>query len=573
MKRLEYILGKVYEKDRKIITDKVRHLFAIPTNYRSSEWHKNFNLYVTYPDSFCTKDGTCNLETLKHKLSYIQKLGIDAIHILPFLKSPMIDFGFDISDYKEVRKKLGGNSAFEDFIKECRSRNIKIFMDLVLNHVSNKHTWYQKAINGSDYYREFFIHSKKKPKFIKKEKKDNGIWATYEYNGSTISNRIIFPDFVGKIPHWKKEKDGYWYYHTFYPHQIDLNWHNPNVFLEFVDILEYWSRKGLSFRLDAITFVAKDIKKGPIESNKKLHYLIEALNIITKKFSKDSVFLVEVAQHSNVVKKYFGKNYLESELAYNFNLMNAIWSTLLNKNSSNVWTSINKTFKSIPYWANWINFLRNHDELTLEFASSKQRRNILKRLEKTGIPFRQGFGVAGRTTSLLNNDISRLKMAYSLLASLPGNPALVYGDEIGKLNDKEYLNSQHAYKIKYLNMKNALPDTRDINRGRITEKEIKSNIGIYKEISKILTTRKSYNKFFFKTPSKIGNSKSLFLAKYEKDNDVLTVAINLTSRKQKININKNQKAVLKVNNIDINNKEVILYKYSAIWLISTKQKA
>ncbi len=564
---LEKLLSELYGKDSEKILAKVEKLTSKSNAHKRKQTESgNLQLYVTYPDSLCDEKD-CNIYSLVKFLPHIKNLGLNAIHILPLFKSPMIDAGFDVSDYLTVRKNLGSNEAFELLLQKAREINLNIFIDLVFNHISDKSDWFQKAVNGDKYYRDFFIHTKKKPKLIRKEKDKSGIWAIYDQNGKEIRHRIIFPEFCGSLPHWEKHKDGYYYYHTFYPSQIDLDWRNPNVFLAFLEIIHYWASKGLSFRLDAITFLGKEIEKGKIESSDFVYKALEAIYLFTKKVSEDSDILVETCQELDTIKGYFGNNKNKSsDLAYNFPLMNKLWNAILRKDINPIYTCLEKSYKNLPEHADWVTFLRNHDELSLEFCSDKERKVINKKLLNKGKSFRKEFGIAGRTFSFLDGDPKRVINAYFLLASVPGNPAIIYGDEIGKENDYEFMKKCTKSKRKLLNDKSTNDDTRDINRSKIMLKD--KNIGksklIYNTISRIFQTRLKYGKYFKYKPKTIKSDKKIFSGIYSKNKE-LYVFVNLGDEKC-ISKNIEGKTILTINGAKNNNGTIALPKYSGIWI-------
>lgn len=534
------------------------------------DWYKNFNLYVTYPNSFCDTN-KCDLNALNKRLDHIQNLGTNVLHILPFLKSPMIDAGFDISDFMSVRDKLGGNEALASLIKETRKRNINIFMDVIFNHISTKHEWFIKAINGEQKYRDYFVHTKKKPAFIKKYKDENGVWAQYEFDGNTRDIRIIFPEQTGEIPHWVQADDGYWYYHTFYPHQIDVEWDNPEVFIEFAKILIYWAAKGLSFRLDAFSFVGKDIHKGKIESTPKTFQILEALQLIVKSVSPTSVFLSEIPKPIKETKEYFGYNgHKRSDLAYNFPLMCNLWTSIITQNTDELWETIKESATDQPKWAGWITFLRNHDELCLDFTDTKTRELICKTLNSKGLPFRAGYTISGRTASFLDENPKRIAMAYLMLASVPGNPAIIYGDEIGKTNDVDFMKEQTTMKRELINDNNIADDTRDINRGQIIESDINTKYAqnIYSKLSSIFKTRLENSSFFSVTPDKVTTDNTqVFAAKYSRTNKSLSVFVNLGKKEIDIDLPADSEIILNINNAKKHGNSITLAPYSGIWII------
>lgn len=570
MKEIEQLLKKIYGTEaakilRKLKIPEVSNL----QKQKYNGWYKSMNLYVVYPDTFQI-NGKKNISTLCKKIPYLKKLGITAIHILPILESPMIDMGFDISDFKAIRKQIGGESAFRELLLEAKENDLEIFIDLVMNHISDQHEWFQKALSGDQKYRNYFLHTKKKPHLVRTFQDKRAIWAEYKINGYTRKIRIIFPDFAGEIPHWTKQKDGYWYYHTFYPNQIDLNWSNPDVFSEFAEIIQYWASKGLNFRLDALPFVGKDLEKGHVESAPRLHSIIRALNMLTKKYSPSSVFLVETCQPYRTAKKYFGKgNTAQAELAYNFRLMSTLWRTILTRNVNPLWSTINKTYREIPDWAAWVNFLRNHDELTLEYIPQNDRQLIFKHLSNRGIPFRGSFGVAGRTSSFLYELPATIHYAYLLLASLPGSIAIVFGDELGKTNDYEFMQLQTKYRNTEHSNKKVQHDHRDINRGFISEEDYANPHAknVFRGIAKLLQTRKKYSNFFATHPERVINlNRYIFDAHYRHNGQTLKALVN-TSHKHSFTLEESGETILTVNNAVQLKNMTELPPHSGIWIV------
>src|SRR3989344_3811595 len=312
------ILEELYTEKGEVLQSRIEEIVgenlldsgqARMTNFLDKHWYKKLQMYVVYADSFTTVNqkskiknqndkskfknrnkGRGDFYTLTEKLEYIRELGCNAIHVLPFLESPMVDGGFDVSDYYKVRENLGGppsprgnvgategrgNEAFEKFLAKAKSLRLKVFMDLVLNHVSEEHEWFRKAVAGEGRYRNYFIWQKEKPELVKTFEKGGKLWARYRVRLKRKSQSskpqlkvqklkqyidllVVFSDFVGEIPHWRQGKDGYWYFHSFYPQQLDLNCDNPKVLIEMAKVLIYWANKGLSFRLDAIGHLGKD---------------------------------------------------------------------------------------------------------------------------------------------------------------------------------------------------------------------------------------------------------------------------------------------------------------------------
>ena len=516
MDELLGIVKNLYPNSQKEIAAELYKIVGIRKRKPEKEdgWYKSINIYVTYPDAF-EKNGKADLFTLSEKIEYIKNLGFNAIHILPFLDSSMSDGGFDIKKYLSVRDDLGGMNGIESVIAKSKENDINIFMDLILNHVSSSHQWFLKATAGDQYYRNYFIYQEDKPILLRKYKNNKGHWAEYLINGNKVSIRIIFPQIDSEIPHWFQGKDGYWYYHTFYESQPDLNWENFNVFIEFVEILRFWAKKGMNFRLDAISFIGKELSSGDIENNPKIHQILRAFNIILKMINPDFVFLAEVGQPLELIKNYFGtKNQEEVSMAYNFSLMQSIWYSFLTKNSEILKDTLDKTFKGIPAHSSWVNFLRNHDELTLEFMDKEMRNLIYSILSVRGADFRDGFGISGRTMDFVSQNENDLIFLYTVLASLPGSIALIYGDELGKTNSID-------------NKEFTLLDTREINRGKITNSELsdKKSQYIYSQLSKVFNKRVSISSFFETIPQ-VSSENDKLLLKYDLNGLKLNVKID-----------------------------------------------
>jgi maltose alpha-D-glucosyltransferase/alpha-amylase len=561
---LKNLLQDIYpENAEQILKELSTSIPDEPINNQKPDWYKDMCLYVTYPDSFC-EDKECDLNALTKKVEYIKKLGFNAIHVLPFFNSPMIDAGFDVSDYLSVRKDLGGNKAFNEFLIKCKEEDINVFADIVLNHISFEHEWFQKAVSGDEKYQDFFIWKKDKPKFIKKFQKDGKTWARYEVRGKTQDIFLIFPEQVGKIPHWYQGKDGYWYYHTFYPHQIDLDWNNPQVFIEFAKVLAFWTSKNLSFRLDAIPFLGKDVERGIFTDDSKTQKVVQALHEVVKSVSKDSVFLAEVPFKLDKIKGYFGcDDIVESELCYNFPLNAKFWLSLITENAEYIWEKIANADCDVPDWAHWVNFIRNHDALMIDRIDKDEKKLLYDKLEPRGLPFADATNVSGRTFSFLEKDIKRHIMSYFLLASLPGTPAIIYGDEIGKENDFTYMKKMAQWKRDHLKDPSIAEDNRDISRGHIREVDIdteKADI-IYSKLSKIFNSRCQLSDKFRRHPKQIKLDDSIFAARY----DDFTVYINLSRSPKEINVQSNE-ILLKCNHIELHEGKLVLDEYAGVWL-------
>lgn len=562
MDELKSYLQPLYKKNTPELEKKLLELYKstpkIDSVNPNPHWYKFINLYFIYPDSITSKQHT-PLRNLRLHLEYVKNLGCNALHILPFLESPMVDRGFDISNFYTVRKELGTLEDVKALGEKAKQLGIHLFMDLVFNHVSDHHEWFKKAESGDETYRKYFIYSKTKPQFVRKFHKESAVWAEYIVNGEKKEINIAFPEYVGEIPHWRQGKDGYWYYHTYYPDQVDVNWKNPDVFYEFTKILMFWASLGFNFRLDAIPFVGKSAYKETDSYSTHTYSITAALNYIAGAINPECVFIVETYERVDTIVNYFGTvNTKQAQLAYNFHLCTALWVSVVKQDTRYVWEKLQDLAK-IPSHGEWLNFLRNHDELSLAYLPDNILKEVQDAVLKHGEPFREGYGVSGRTLSLLGNDEKRFLMSYFLVASMPGGVVVPYGDEVGMKNIPLDQLRDHEKR-----------DTRNINRGLLLKKAIYSQKGkrIYQTLAKILHDRQVFRDYLNIWPEKIMDHKNVFTAVYRVGTSELIILVNMSDKTHKVTLASNYyKTVSKVNGVRIhNNNEVILSAYAGIWL-------
>lgn len=562
-------LEKVYGSDaRKIVSDleeysQAGNLAQSESNPAEKDWHKSIELYCVYPDGVLYDAAKTPLQNLKTHLKTVKRLNCNAVHILPFLESPMIDKGFDISDYMKVRENLGTLKDLKDLVKEAKRLELKLFMDLVFNHVSNEHTWYKKAVEGDEQYRNYFIHTKEKPKFIKKFYKDSAIWADYEIDGKVKSVNVAFPEYAGPIPHWEQAKDGYWYYHTYYPEQIDLNWSNPALFVELAKVVLFWTQIGFNFRFDAIPFIGKGAYKDVNGNNENAHAITAAFKCIADWLNPETAILVETYETLDSVIAYFGRpDILSAHLSYNFHLCTAIWVSLVMQDTEFMWKKLDQ-MEDIPAHARWLNFLRNHDELSLAYLPDDLLKKINSTLLPNGADFREGCGVSGRTFSLLEQDSKRFLMAYFLLASMPGGVMIPYGDEIGTENIPLKTLSKEQQK-----------DTRNINRSTLKKETYQdaAKKSMFKKFAAILEYRKILRNYLNDWPQEVKISKHIFAARYEGEKENLLIYINLSGKPQEIKLDESCafKLAAQVNRVKVQPHKINLGAYGGVWLSCSK---
>lgn len=561
---------------------------------RVSDWYKDEVIYMFYADQFGVKN-TKNPNTFKDligMLDYLEDLGVTTLYILPFMDSPMGDAGFDVRDPKNVRKDLGGTEEFQKFAQEARKRGFKIKADLILNHFSDQHEWFQQAIKGDKEKINYFVVSETPPKYKKYRDEQKGIVVDYEEkDGKISSRRLIFADICEN--HYRKVningKD-YYFYHTFYPFQLDINWKNPKVLYEILDVIADLSNMGIDiFRMDAIPYFVKESGTDG-ENSKGTHEVVKILSGFLQSISPRTIIQAEACQWPKDILPYFG-NEQETELkllgqkkqlrrtdevqvAYNFPYMPAIWASMLTENNSHFWNAYAKT-PEIPSTAAWGVFLRVHDELTLEMVDVKTRKLIYDKLITKGAEFRKGLGVSGRISEFLDKNPNRIALAYSVLLSLPGIPIIYYGDEIGAPNNWDYAKESAKIREKTQKEKNgdldviSFFDSRDINRGPITKDSFysaknnkdKFSHTIYSSIKNLINIRKE-NPLLTRGDLKEikADNKAVFSYLRELDGKQMLVVNNLSD--------KTVSSKLKLSNIPSNelinliNKEKVNYKKS-----------
>ncbi len=490
---------------------------------RKEDWYKDEVIYMFYADQFGVKN-SFTPNTFKDDikmLDYLKELGVTTIYILPFADSPMKDAGFDVRNPRNVRKDLGGMTEFKEFLTAARAKGFKIKADLVLNHFSDEHKWFQEAQNGNLNKLNYFVVREELPEYTGYKDPKLGPVVEYKEPGGKISKRrLIFPEITEN--HYRKvtinNKD-YYLYHTFYPFQLDINWENPQVLYYNLETISFWANLGIDiFRMDAIPYLIKE-EGTDAENLAKTHRIIKLLSAYLQAVAPRSVIQAEACQLPNRILPYFGteqkvKHFInntereltrtdEVQIAYHFPYMPAIWASLVAADNRYFWKAYKDT-PQIPNTAAWGIFLRVHDELTLEMVNEKTRELLYEDLVPKGAAFRKGFGVSGRLANFLDTNPDRIGMAFSILLSLPGVPIIYYGDEIGIQNN--FANARRSAKIReYKQLKDKVKllsyfDSRDINRGPITETTFKNAVTnkgtynnlVYEQVKKLIKVRKQY---------------------------------------------------------------------------------
>lgn len=373
-------------------------------------WYKNAVIYSLHVQTFMdgNADGVGDFQGLTRSLDYLAGLGITCLWLQPFFPTPNRDNGYDISDYLNVDPRYGTLGHFVEFLDAAEERGIRVIIDLVLNHTSVEHPWFQKARKDrSSPYRKYYIWLDEKP-----ENPDED---------------VIFPGHQGD--NWEYDDvAGQYYYHTFYPHQADLNITNPDVRREIQYILHFWLRLGIAgFRMDAVPHMVKE--KGNEKFQEDPFLFLESIRSFVEEQRKDSILLAEVDTEPDEYKQFFG-NGNRVHMLLNFYLTNHIFLALARNEAEPIVTGLNNLPQTSVREQMGI-FLRNHDELDLERLSDAEREEVYAAFAPDKSMRIYQRGIRRRLAPMLKNNRQMMELAWSLLFTLPGTPVVLYGDELG----------------------------------------------------------------------------------------------------------------------------------------------
>jgi len=385
----------------------------------SDQWWKNGVFYCldveTYLDT--DGDGTGDFAGLIERVDYLSGLGVTTIWLMPYYPSPDRDDGYDITDFEQVDPRLGSLGDFVELIRTARDRGMRVIVDLVVNHTSVDHPWFQSARSDpSSPYRDWYV-------WVDEPPADPELTET-------------FPGDQGGV--WTyDEKAGQYYLHRFYAHQADLNIANPAVRKEIARIIGLWLQLGVSgFRVDAVPFLL-ELDGLPDPPRIDPHRYLKDLRSFLQRRAGEAVLLGEVNLEPDQQRTFFGdEDGDELHMVFNFSVMQAIYLALAREDATPVERAL-ADLPTVPFDSQWANFLRNHDELTLDKLSDEERQEVFEAFGPDPDMQLYGRGLRRRLPSMLDGDIDRLKLAYSLLFALPGTPVLFYGEEIGMAENLE----------------------------------------------------------------------------------------------------------------------------------------
>jgi len=373
-------------------------------------WYKDAIIYQVHVRTFhdSNGDGIGDFQGLEEKLDYLQELGISAIWLMPFFPSPLRDDGYDIADYNAVHSSYGTLEDFRKFLGSAHDRGIRVIIEMVLNHTSDQHPWFQESRSSQD-----------------NPRRDWYVWSDTDtrYKGA----RIIFLDTETSNWAWDPISKSY-YWHRFFSHQPDLNYDNPAVREQMWNVMKFWLEMGVdAFRLDAVPYLVE--REGTnCENLPETHEILKELRRKLDEKFPGRMLLAEANQWPANLRPYFGDGD-EFHMAFHFPLMPRMFMGLKLEDRKPI-TEILQQTPEIPPSCQWCLFLRNHDELTLEMVTDMERDYMYDAYAERKT-MRLNLGIRRRLAPLLDNDRRRIELMNGMLMSLPGTPIVYYGDEIG----------------------------------------------------------------------------------------------------------------------------------------------
>jgi maltose alpha-D-glucosyltransferase/alpha-amylase len=392
------------------------------TNPEQPQWYKDCIIYQLHVRTFhdSNGDGIGDFRGLQKKLDYIQELGVNALWLLPFYPSPLRDDGYDIADYTSVHPSYGTLDDFKEFLAAAHGRGIRIITELVLNHTSDQHPWFQEARSSQD-----------------NPRRDWYVWS--DTDDRYRDARIIFTDTELSNWAWDPVSKSY-YWHRFFSHQPDLNFDNPAVREAVWNVMKFWLEIGVDgFRLDAVPYLVE--RDGTsCENLPETHAILRDLRRRLDESYPGRMLLAEANQWPADVCQYFGQGD-EFHMAFHFPLMPRMFMGVKLEDRKPIVEILQRT-PAIPEDCQWCIFLRNHDELTLEMVTDVERDYMYDEYARDRY-MRLNVGIRRRLAPLMDNDRRCIELLHGMLMSLPGTPIIYYGDEIG-MGDNVFLGDRNG---------------------------------------------------------------------------------------------------------------------------------
>jgi maltose alpha-D-glucosyltransferase/alpha-amylase len=377
----------------------------------SDLWWKNAVIYCVDTQAFLDTngDGVGDLDGLTQRIDYLAGLGITCLWLMPIYPSPERDYGYDVADYYGVADKYGSLGDLVELVRTARERGIRVIADLVVNHTSIDHPWFQMARKGHPIYRDFYVWAGDKP--------------------PNAADGVIFPGKQESV--WSFDRAARaWYMHRFYPHQPDLNINNPLVRDAIHKVIGFWLELGLSgFRIDAVPFLIEQADPdNPAVSDP--HDYLRDLHDFAVRRRGDAMLLAEANEPLDKLAAFFGERADEMDMLFSFVVNQALYLSFVRHDATPVAEAL-RSLPRIPQQAQWANFIKNHDEASLDKLSDAERDEVYAALAPKRSMRLFDRGIRRRLPTMVNGDQRRVELAYSLLFSLPGTPVLFYGEEIG----------------------------------------------------------------------------------------------------------------------------------------------
>ena len=388
-----------------------------------ADWHLDAVIYQLHVKAFrdSNRDGFGDFKGLIQKLDYIASLGVTTLWLLPFYPSPLRDDGYDIADYTGVHEHYGSLDDFKEFLDAAHSRGLKVVTELVINHTSVQHAWFERARTAprDSPERNFYVWSDDPNKYA--------------------DARIIFTDTETSNWTWDPIAQQF-YWHRFFSHQPDLNFDNPAVLDAIFDVMRFWLSLGVDgLRLDAIPYLIE--RDGTnCENLPETHVVLKRLRAVMDAEFPGRIFLAEANQWPEDVRPYFGDGD-ECHMAFHFPVMPRMYMAVAQEDRSPIVDIMART-PAIPAGCQWAIFLRNHDELTLEMVTEEERTFMYGHYAKD-LRMRINVGIRRRLAPLLDNGRDEMELMHALLMSLPGSPVMYYGDELG-MGDNIHLGDRNG---------------------------------------------------------------------------------------------------------------------------------
>jgi maltose alpha-D-glucosyltransferase/alpha-amylase len=491
---------------------------------REPDWYKRAVFYEVQVRGFhdSNGDGTGDLRGLTQKLDYLQWLGVDCVWLLPIYESPLRDGGYDISDYLKVLPEFGDLGDFVELIDAAHRRGMRIIADLVLNHTSDQHPWFQASrTDPTGPFGDFYVWS------------DDG--EAYK------DARIIFVDTETSNWTWDPLRQQY-FWHRFFSHQPDLNFENPAVQDAMLEVLRFWLDLGIDgFRLDAIPYLFEE-EGTNCENLPRTHEFLKRVRKEVDTLYPDKVLLAEANQWPADVVEYFGSGD-ECHMAFHFPVMPRIFMAVRREQRYPI-SEIMAQTPAIPDNCQWGIFLRNHDELTLEMVTDEERDYMYSEYAKDP-RMKANIGIRRRLAPLLDNSRDQMELFTALLLSLPGSPVLYYGDEIG-MGDNFYLGDRDGVRtpMQWTPDRNAGFSTCDPQRLYLpvimdpvygyqvinVEAQMRSSTSLLQWTRRMIDTRKRHPTFGMGTFEELSGSNPSVLAFVREFGDDVVLCVNNLSR-------------------------------------------